>query len=93
MFTKVAHTPDPRTGSPKIHAPGVYGASTGKPILWRIPTTGARPITFAIDALPNGLSLDTKNGILSGKIDADGEYTLRIRAENTLGTDSKTGGS
>ena len=33
MFTKVAHTPDPRTGSPKIHAPGVYGASTGKPIL------------------------------------------------------------
>lgn len=34
--------------------------------------------------------MDTKNGILSGKIDADGEYTLRIRAENTLGTDSKT---
>ena len=90
MYTKVAHTPAPRTGSPKIHAPGTYGASVGKPILWRIPTTGARPITFSIDRLPVGLFLDTENGILSGKIDTDGEYTLRIRAENTLGTDTKT---
>lgn len=79
MYTKIAHTPPPRTGSPKIHAPGVYGASTGKPILWRIPTTGARPFTFAINGLPDGLTLDAENGILSGKIERDGEYTLQIR--------------
>ena len=90
MYTKIAHTPDPRTGSPKIHAPGVYGASTGKPLLWRIPTTGARPIAFAIDNLPDGLTLDTESGILSGQIATDGEYTLQIHAENALGTDTKT---
>ena len=89
MYTKIAHTPPPRTGSPKIHTPGVYGASTGKPILWRIPTTGARPITFAINGLPDGLTLDAENGILSGKIERDGEYTLQIHAENALGTDTK----
>ena len=68
--------------------PSCYGASPNKPILFRIPVTGQRPITYSIPDLPEGLSLS--DGIVSGKIACEGDYKLTLIAENPLGRDEMT---
>ena len=74
-------------GIPRIQAPAIYGASPGKPILYRLPVLGKRPIRFTAD-LPAGLQL-SEDGILTGVL-PEGEYTLTVTAENQLGQDHKT---
>lgn len=70
---------------PKINGPRVYGCRPGSPFIYRIPTTGERPIEFAIEKLPEGLSLDGAQGILTGAIKTKGEYDIGIRARNRSG--------
>ena len=87
MYTKIAH----RTtfeGAPRIQSPGVHGASPGKPILYRVPVLGERPMTFSVTGLPEGLTMNEK-GIFSGAIAAEGNYTVTFRAENARGVDEK----
>ncbi|MFM1942319.1 MAG: hypothetical protein RI897_1301 [Verrucomicrobiota bacterium] len=74
---------------PRIHGPAVYGARAGNPLLYRIPTTGERPIQFSVDGLPSSLRLDAANGILSGTAPEDGAYRLVLRAENGHGSVSR----
>ena len=52
--------------TPHINGPKVYGARPGADFLYRIPTTGRRPITFSAQGLPKGLKLDPKSGIIRG---------------------------
>src|SRR5512133_1842259 len=66
-------TPPPST-SPLINGPLLYGARPGHVFLYRIPCQGARPVEFAVDGLPEGLSLDPVKGIISGVTPAEGEY-------------------
>jgi len=75
----------PFTGAPHINAPSVFGASTGKAMFYRIPVTGARPITVTVDGLPEGFTFDGR--ILAGKSDCDCTFRLTIHAENALGAD------
>ena len=75
--------------TPRINGARVVGARPEKPFLYRIPTTGDRPIRFSAQALPRGLKLDTATGIISGVTPAKkGTYTLRLRASNALGKTS-----
>ena len=53
--------------SPHINGPRVYGCHPGHPLLYRIPATGTRPMTFAADGLPDGLKLDAATGIITGQ--------------------------
>lgn len=77
------------TGTPRINGPSVYGVSPNKPILYKLPVTGLRPIKFSqINGLPEGVVFDTQSGILSGSA-AEGEYRLCIIAENSLGSFKK----
>ncbi|MBQ4574526.1 MAG: putative Ig domain-containing protein [Clostridia bacterium] len=75
-------------GVPKLRIPGIYGASAGKPVRYRIPATGARPIRFAVENLPTGLTLDSERGIITGSVAEKGEYSLQITASNAEGSDS-----
>lgn len=77
----------PFDGEPKINLADIYGASPNKPILLRIPVTGQRPITYRAENLPEGMELN--NGILTGKIEQEGEYTVTLCAENELGSTQK----
>lgn len=85
-YTKIALA-KPFEGAPEINMPSCYGASPGKPILFKIPVTGKRPIKYAVLNLPDGLKVS--NGIVTGKIDTEGIYTLTLVAENSLGRSTK----
>ena len=50
-------TPKPGP-APRINSPAVYGCRPGNPFLYRIPTTGDRPMEFAVEGLPDGLRVD-----------------------------------
>jgi alpha-galactosidase len=71
--------------SPKINGPKVFGVRPTHPILFTIPATGKRPMTFSADNLPKGVKFDSKTGRLSGSITKKGEYKIRLHAKNTLG--------
>ena len=84
--TKIAIA-KPFEGAPKINMAAVYGASPKKPLLLRIPVTGERPITYGVSNLPEGLEM--KDGIITGQIAQEGNYTVMLTAENALGKAEK----
>jgi len=71
--------------APKFNGPKVIGVGSGSSILFRVPLTGIRPITFSATNLPEGLVQDQHTGIISGNIKKAGEYIVKLSAENTEG--------
>jgi alpha-galactosidase len=80
-------TPGP---APHINGPKVYGCRPGHPLLYRIPATGTRPMTFAADGLPEGVKLDAAAGIITGAVPNRGEFRVTLRAKNDQGADART---
>jgi alpha-galactosidase len=74
---------------PKINSAKVFGARPNNPFLYTIATSGERPISFSVTNLPNGLSVDEKTGIISGKIAQKGSYKTILRAKNSFGEAQK----
>jgi alpha-galactosidase len=81
-------TPKP-AAKPRINGPAVYGCRPGNAFVYRIPTTGRRPMAFTADNLPAGLQLDADTGIIAGVNPPRGEYLVTLRAENELGKAEK----
>ena len=85
----------PERPEPRVNGPRVYGVRPGRPILFRVPATGAAPLRVEVIGLgldsPKlaGLSYDPATRILSGRIDEPGDYALAIRATNRFGSDEK----
>jgi alpha-galactosidase len=77
-------TPPP-PATPRINGPTVFGVRPGSPFLYRIPVTGDRPMTYAVDGLPAGLSLDANSGIITGRLTQPGEHAIVLRAQNAKG--------
>jgi alpha-galactosidase len=82
--TPVILTPAP-PAEPRINGPMVYGCRPGNPFLYRIPTTGQRPLQFAAEGLPPSLTLDAATGIIRGSAPARGEHTVTLKAKNARG--------
>jgi alpha-galactosidase len=78
-------TPKPGP-APRINGPRVCGCRPGNPFLYRIPTTGQRPITFSAENLPEGLTLDPQSGIVTGSVSERGQYLVKLKAQNAQGT-------
>jgi alpha-galactosidase len=72
--------------TPAIHGPRVVGTTPGRPFLFRVPTTGDRPLTFSAKSLPEGLSLAPTTGILSGSLRAAGTYVIDLSVRGPKGT-------
>jgi alpha-galactosidase len=70
---------------PRINGPRVHGCRPGNPFLFRIPTTGLRPITFSAEGLPASLILDAGTGIITGTAPVRGEYRVLLKASNAHG--------
>jgi alpha-galactosidase len=77
-------TPKPGP-KPKINGPILTGVTPGRPVLYKIPATGTKPITYAVERLPAGLKLDPATGIIAGTIKDRGIYTVTFRAKNPAG--------
>lgn len=72
--------------SPRINGPKVFGVRPGHPMIFTIPATGERPITFSAEGLPEGLRLDKTNGRISGSVLVPGTYSVKLKATNKIGT-------
>ncbi|MDP4205408.1 MAG: NPCBM/NEW2 domain-containing protein, partial [Bacteroidota bacterium] len=70
---------------PRINGAKVFGARPGNPFLFKVAVTGKRPMTITASGLPNGLSIDSKTGIITGTTPAKGEYIVKLTAQNSLG--------
>jgi Alpha-galactosidase len=75
--------------SPVLNNASVFGVRPNSPVIYRIPCSGERPIKFSIKDLPQGLSFDENEGVISGKIEKRGDYVLTFVAENSKGKDQK----
>ena len=58
-------TPKPAP-QPRINSAKVFGVRPCHPFLFTIAATGERPMTFAADGLPAGLTLDSRSGRITG---------------------------
>jgi alpha-galactosidase len=81
-------TPKP-AATPRINGPKIFGVRPGSPFLYSIPATGDRPMTFAADGLPAGLTLDAPTGRITGAVAQPGEFQMTLRATNARGTAEK----
>lgn len=82
----------PKQGDcPRINGAEIFGVKPGAPFLYTIPVTGKRPMTFSANNLPEGLSLNTETGIITGSIISPDKksYKLIFYAENESGRDEK----
>ncbi|HEY4788385.1 MAG TPA: putative Ig domain-containing protein [Bacteroidales bacterium] len=71
---------------PQINGPKIFGVRPGHPILFTIPATGKRPMTFSATNLPAGVKLNSTTGRISGSITKSGDYVITLQAKNALGT-------
>ncbi len=79
---------DPAPDAPRINHPIATGSQPGHPFLWRVPTTGKRPMTFQATGLPETLSINDR-GVITGVIESPGVHQVTITASNEHGTDSR----
>lgn len=77
-------TPKP-SPAPRINGARVFGVRPGNPFLFTIAATGERPMTYAADALPDGLTIDPSSGRITGMLNKAGDYTVTLRVKNSRG--------
>ncbi|MGH7991161.1 MAG: putative Ig domain-containing protein, partial [Limisphaerales bacterium] len=87
-YSSFIRTP-PAPDTPRINGPTIFGVRPGSPFLYTIPATGDRPITFSIENLPDGLSVNSTNGQITGSIKKAGEYAVVFHAKNAKGEAEK----
>ena len=71
---------------PRYNGPAVFGVRPGSPVIFRLPFSGVKPMTYAASGLPEGLVLDAENGVLSGSVKENGEHEILWEATNAAGT-------
>ena len=86
-FPILSPSPPP---TPRINGAAVFGVRPGAPILFQVPATGERPLAFSAANLPDGVTLDSTTGRLTGTISSTGEHVVTLRASNSLGTAERT---
>ena len=79
----IVHEESPQ---PAIHGPRIVGSTPGRPFLFLIPATGEKPLHFAAENLPEGLTLDPETGIISGSLKQPGSTVVEIEVKNARGS-------
>lgn len=75
--------------APRINGARVFGAHPGNDFLFKVAVTGVRPMTITASGLPEGLSINTSTGVITGITPAKGEYSVKITARNKVGKASR----
>jgi alpha-galactosidase len=87
-YSSFIRTP-PAPDTPRINGPDIFGVQPGSPFLYTIPATGDRPMTFSVENLPAGLSVDSASGQITGKLKKRGEFDVVFHARNAKGEAEK----
>jgi alpha-galactosidase len=74
---------------PRINGADIFGVRPGHPVLYLIPATGLKPLTYKAQGLPAGLKLDKSTGIITGSISKAGSYPMVLTVTNRLGKSIK----
>ena len=75
---------------PRINGADIWGVRPGHPVIFRVATTGERPIRFSATGLPEGVTIDGK-GVLRGFApNTPGNYDIAVTAENAKGKATRT---
>ena len=90
----------PAPATPRYNGPLVFGVRPGSPVIFRLAFSGEKPMSYAVEGLPEGVILDPEKGVLSGSVAQAGDYPLvlvarnghgEVRAEFTLKVGSQIG--
>jgi alpha-galactosidase len=84
-MSKYILTPKP-SPKPRINGAQVFGVRPGSPFLFKVPATGRPPLRYSAEKLPEGLSIDSATGVITGKVDQPGTHVVDIVVSNSLGT-------
>jgi alpha-galactosidase len=76
----------PVPATPRINGAPVFGVRPGHPVLFTIPASGERPMTFAAQGLPAGLTFDATTGRIAGAIATPGTHEITLTAKNAKGS-------
>jgi alpha-galactosidase len=70
---------------PRINGAKVFGVRPWSPFLFKVAATGEAPLTYSARDLPEGLSIDSSNGVITGVIRKKGDYIVNLTVKNTAG--------
>lgn len=79
----------PAAFSPRINSAKIFGATASNPFLYTVVATGKKPISFSADNLPEGLLLNARTGMITGKVNRRGTYIINLKAKNKYGEATK----
>ena len=75
---------------PQFNGADIWGVRPGRPVIFRVPVSGVRPMTFTAKGLPAGVTLDGR-GVLRGTApSAKGDYDIEVTAKNAKGEATRT---
>ncbi len=77
-------------GKPRINGPSVVGCTPGYDFVYLVPVSAACPVTVTAKGLPSGLSLDSKTGIITGRVKSAGSYTVTLKVSGSLGSHQRS---
>lgn len=69
----------------RINSPAVFGVRPHHPLFFKVAATGEAPLTYLAEHLPPSLSLDSKTGILTGKIAKTGRFAFTLIVKEPSG--------
>lgn len=75
----------PAPATPRYNGPLAFGVRPGSPVIFRLAFSGEKPMKYAVEGLPEGVSLDPDKGVLSGSVTKAGDYPLVFIAKNAKG--------
>ena len=79
----------PAPATPRINSAKVFGVRPNAEILYTIAATGERPMTFSAEGLPEGVTLDSATGQITGRLSERGTYKITLTATNSKGSNSR----
>ena len=75
---------------PRINGAMAVGIRPNTPLVYALAVTGEKPMTLAVEGLPEGLSYNAETRVISGEVARAGDYKVALSAENGRGKAKRT---
>ncbi len=85
QFTHSATILTPPPGkAPRITGAKIFGVRPGSPVLYKISATGQKPLKYTVKNLPEGLQVNEKTGLITGRLTKTGIYKFKVQVANSV---------